>query len=114
MFYCEGWNYGEPLAQGKCEQGIYHFQRPAMSSVAHLNTFGLRASLQTWHARYMSDVACDSCLCCKPHKFPFVESSLIALHPLHFIYTDVWGPTKSSYDGCRFYLLIVDSFTKYC
>lgn len=38
---------------------------------------------------------------------------LIALHPLDFIYFDVWAPTAAFYEGHRFYLIFIDSFTKY-
>lgn len=136
LFLVKDRTTGAPLARGKCEKGVYKLQHSPLFS-AHFNSLGLRTSLQTWHSRLghpsrrisslivsenklpiikssMSDIPCDSCLSCKTHKLPFTDSSLLAEKPLHYIYADVWGPTHISVDGYRFYLLLVDSYTKYC
>lgn len=131
---------GVPLAHGKCSNGVYHLRSPSYSltSATHFSTLGLHTNLQMWRSRLgnpsghlstlvvsqhklhllnkfdMSEFNWDSCYCCKTHKLPFNTSTLIDLHPLHYIYVDIWGPTPILVDGYQFYLLLVDSFTRYC
>ncbi|GJZ13147.1 retrovirus-related pol polyprotein from transposon TNT 1-94 [Tanacetum coccineum] len=47
-----------------------------------------------------SDFHCDSCSINKSHKLPFYNNSLVSTKPLELVYTDVWGPTQRSIDGC--------------
>ncbi|CAL1362863.1 unnamed protein product [Linum trigynum] len=57
---------------------------------------------------------CDACLSNKSHKLPFGVSSLTSTRPFDLLYTDVWGPAPiTSLDGFRFYLIIIDHYTRY-
>lgn len=57
--------------------------------------------------------SCNSCLCNKSKKLPFGISSMSSSKPLELIFSDVWGPTITSFDGYRFYVIFVDHFTRY-
>uniref|UniRef100_A0A2N9HBT2 Integrase catalytic domain-containing protein n=1 Tax=Fagus sylvatica TaxID=28930 RepID=A0A2N9HBT2_FAGSY len=48
-------------------------------------------------------------------RLPFTPSVTKSLHPFHLLYADLWGlaPTMST-NGFRYYLVLVDDFTKFC
>jgi hypothetical protein len=70
-------------------------------------------SLPIKHKDHVSYL-CTSCSNNKTHKQPFRPTSLVSHAPLDLIYTDVWGPSNIvGLDGSRFYLILVDHFTKY-
>jgi len=57
---------------------------------------------------------CESCMLGKSSKLPFHCRQTYANSFLHTLHTDVWGPASvSSYNGFRFYLLIVDEYSHY-
>ena len=50
----------------------------------------------------------------KSSKLAFVPRNFNALHPLDMLHLDVWGPAPVySMNGHRFYLSIVDDFSRY-
>ena len=61
------------------------------------------------------DIDCISCNMSKSHKLSFSDSSIKASAPLEYLFCDVWGPSPvNAIDGSRYYLLIVDAFSRYC
>ena len=56
---------------------------------------------------------CTSCSLNKSHKLPFGKNSFVANQPLQLLYSDVWGPVKTSIDGFKYYVIFVDYFSKY-
>ena len=49
----------------------------------------------------------------KAYKQPFQTNSFQSHASLDLIYTNVWGPSNPiSVDGSRYYLILVDHFTK--
>lgn len=130
---------GAPLAQGVCKDGVYHIRPPSfyLQSPSKFAALGVCTSAFTWHARlghtshYSSiirrfqlpvsnksvvlDSNCVSCDISKSHRLPFIDSSLVATSILDYIYADIWGPASCvSHDGCRYFLLLVDLFSRYC
>jgi hypothetical protein len=58
---------------------------------------------------------CQHCLAGKMHKLPFPISVPKSEFPLHVLHADLWGPAPiQSYNGFRYYLVIVDDYTKFC
>lgn len=50
----------------------------------------------------------------KSHKLPFALSETTSFHPFDLVHKDVWGPSPiPSNKGYRYYLLIIDDFTRY-
>lgn len=57
---------------------------------------------------------CVACLQAKSHKLPFPLSKSHSSSPFELIHMDVWGPSPVlSHQGFRYYLLIVDDYTRY-
>uniref|UniRef100_A0A2N9FCV6 Integrase catalytic domain-containing protein n=1 Tax=Fagus sylvatica TaxID=28930 RepID=A0A2N9FCV6_FAGSY len=51
----------------------------------------------------------------KMHKLPFPISVPKSEFPLHVLHTNLWGPAPiQSYNGFKYYLVIVDDYTKFC
>ena len=59
---------------------------------------------------------CDPCYVCllaKQCKLPFASSSSIAAKPFDLVHCDIWGPYRiSSYNGCRYFLTVVDDYSR--
>ncbi|KAJ0601878.1 putative RNA-directed DNA polymerase [Helianthus annuus] len=45
---------------------------------------------------------CASCSLNKSHKLPFGKNSFVANQPLQLLYSDVWGPVKTSISGFKY------------
>lgn len=56
---------------------------------------------------------CNSCSINKNHKLPFHDTSISSSQPLQIIFSDVWSSPVHSFDGYKYYLIIVDPFTRY-
>jgi len=56
---------------------------------------------------------CDVCPKAKQQRLPFHLSSITTTSPFKFINVDTWGPYhRKTHTGHRFFLIIVDDFTK--
>lgn len=49
----------------------------------------------------------------KSHKLPFYEITISSTRPLEIIYSDVWKSPILSVDHFKYYLILVDNFTRY-
>lgn len=58
-------------------------------------------------------LSCSNCLLNKSHKLPFSENSIVSTRPLKYLYSDVWTSPILSVDNFKYYLLIVDHYTRY-
>lgn len=58
-------------------------------------------------------MSCSECLLNKSHKLPFSQNSIISTKPLEYIYTDVWSSPIISFDNFKYYLVLVDHFSRY-
>ena len=57
---------------------------------------------------------CIHCLVGKMHQLPFPVSNKSMSSPFALIHADLWGPAPiMSYTGFRYYLVLVDEFTKF-
>ncbi|KAM1594973.1 hypothetical protein PS2_001292 [Malus domestica] len=57
---------------------------------------------------------CVACRMGKASKLPFSVLPCTSVRPFHLVHADVWGPSPSlSCTGFKYYLIIVDDFTKY-
>ncbi|KAM1171421.1 hypothetical protein ACFX2G_022146 [Malus domestica] len=128
---------GRTLFRGPVKEGFYPFQGLSSVSSSHTALLSTKASLKTWHHRlghpssamfrkvlnkhcidHIGDQSvsffCSDCAIGKNHKLPFFSSTSSAATSLELLHCDVWGPSPVlSVTGYRFYLLIVDEFTKY-
>ena len=58
-------------------------------------------------------MSCADCLINKSHKIPFSQSTITSSRPLEYIFSDVWSSPILSLDKYRYYLLLVDHYTRY-
>ena len=121
---------------GKAHNGLYLLQesgcKPSTSALAAVATSVSSSDL--WHNRlghpsasklqllkqYVNDVrinktapCCDICHFSKQKKLPFSVSTHVSSNPFDLLHCDLWGPfATSTVDGFRFFLTIVDDFTR--
>uniref|UniRef100_A0A2N9G177 Integrase catalytic domain-containing protein n=1 Tax=Fagus sylvatica TaxID=28930 RepID=A0A2N9G177_FAGSY len=57
---------------------------------------------------------CTHCLAGKMHQLPFPVSNKTVSSPFSLVHADLWGPAPIvSYTGFKYYLVLVDEFTKF-
>jgi histone deacetylase 1/2 len=56
---------------------------------------------------------CNSCQLAKSHQLPYASSIHRALSPLELICSDVWGPAPQSVGGFKYYISLIDDFSKF-
>uniref|UniRef100_A0A2N9G595 Integrase catalytic domain-containing protein n=1 Tax=Fagus sylvatica TaxID=28930 RepID=A0A2N9G595_FAGSY len=57
---------------------------------------------------------CKHCLAGKMHQLPFSVSTNKVTAPFQLVHADLWGPAPSvSLNGFKFYLVLVDEYTKF-
>ncbi|PKU87463.1 Retrovirus-related Pol polyprotein from transposon TNT 1-94 [Dendrobium catenatum] len=124
----------QSLLHGHCRNGLYPL--PCQPSiVAASTTIASSSSALSWHRRlghpnaktmaalskafpslYISSFksVCNSCALAKSHRIPFSTSTTVSTSPLELIHMDVWGPSPVfSHDGFRYFLLLIDDYSKY-
>lgn len=82
---------------------------PSLKIVHHpVNHFSLLLSSNKSSSLY------TSCSINKSHQQPFGITSFQTHSPFKLIYTNVWRPVYyTGIDGSRYYLILVDHYTKY-
>lgn len=67
----------------------------------------------TNNLRLHNQKPCSICPLAKQHHLPFPHSEHSSLHAFDIVHCDIWGPNSIiSKDGFRFFLTIVDDFSK--
>lgn len=56
---------------------------------------------------------CSDCHINKSHKLSFAQTTIISNRPLHYLFSDVWTSPITSIDNSKYYLILVDHFTRY-
>jgi hypothetical protein len=134
---------GRVLYQGLSENGVYPIHSSRISkSISQKSTLNTSLSAANnwllWHTRLGHPSAsilhsvfpslkscnplnnkshllhCKHCLASKMHQLPFPISVPKSQFPLHVLHADLWGPAPiHSSNGFRYYLVIVDDYTKF-
>jgi hypothetical protein len=136
-FYIKDLRTRQLLLQGPIKLGLYPWPSFAASTSGSLAAFiGEKVSLDKWHLRLghpaspivnqvvqskklpvspsKSSSICSPCQQGKSHRFHFSYSPSISNKPLQLLFLDVWGPVSTtSVNNNRFYLSVVDNFSKY-
>lgn len=128
------------MYKGHCSNGLYPMFSGASRSLNKFQSTAFLGQLvlsSTWHHRLghpsnkvvnlmlqnsniqcstdKNSVVCVSCLEGKFCKLPFPSRVNSATSAFNTIHSDLWGPSPHiSVDGCRFYVIFVDEFTRYC
>jgi hypothetical protein len=133
---------GRLLYKGLSKDGVYPIHSSQFCSSASPKSAYLTSSSalkwQLWHSRLGHPSAkvlhsifpslspcntldfnsvsnhCKHCLAGKMHQLPFPVSTNKVTKPFQLVHADLWGPAPSvSLNGFRFYLVLVDEFTKF-
>uniref|UniRef100_A0A2N9HIL7 Integrase catalytic domain-containing protein n=1 Tax=Fagus sylvatica TaxID=28930 RepID=A0A2N9HIL7_FAGSY len=130
---------GRLLYKGLSKNGVYPIHSSTFFNSASNKTACTAHSVsahkwQMWHSRLghpsnkvLSNVFpnlqstssvtskhCTHCLAGKMHQLPFSVSNKNSTAPFALIHADLWGPAPiTSSTGFRFYLVLVDDFTKF-
>ena len=73
-----------------------------------ISNFSLHVSLPSQKL-----VSCNDCYINKSHKLPFYQSTIVSTRPFHYLYSDVWSSPILSSDNSKYYLVVIDHFTRY-
>jgi hypothetical protein len=57
---------------------------------------------------------CEFCQSGKAKQMPFSASTLVSSSPLDLVHSDVWTFPLISLSGCRYYVIFIDDFTRFC
>lgn len=58
-------------------------------------------------------MSCIDCSINKSHKLPFHETDISSTRSLEILFSDVWTSPLVSVDGFKYYLVLVDHYTRY-
>jgi transposase InsO family protein len=133
---------GRVLYKGLSKNGVYPIQSSTLfnsvinktACTAHSVSTASAHKWQLWHSRLghpshkvlttlfpslqcnssLSSVHCKHCLAGKMHKLHFPVSNKKSTAPFALVHADLWGPAPiTSFTGFRYYLVVVDDFTKF-
>lgn len=124
------------LHKGPCHQGLYPLLPSSELQSTATALLSLSSSAELWHRRLghphgallqhlstkynlaipssVNPLSCYACNKGKSHRLSFPTSVTYTLSPFELIHADVWGPAPiASFSGYKYYLLLVDDFTRY-
>lgn len=127
---------GAQLLQGQAKADLYEWPMPNPKPKAYASYPDTKATLTQWHHRLghpssstlkfviskfslpclktsSSAFPCNNCLLNKTQKLPFHQSSIFSTKPLEYLFTDVWQSPILSPKNQKYYLVLVDHFTRY-
>ncbi|CAA7058393.1 unnamed protein product [Microthlaspi erraticum] len=136
-FQVKDLNSGIPLLQGNTKDELYEWpvapstfqsffasttqklssidwhHRLGHPSFAILKNIVSRFSLPCTPSSVTQPSLCSDCAINKSHKLPFAQTSIVSSRPLEYIFSDVWSSPILSIDKYKYYLVLVDHFTRY-
>lgn len=126
---------GVQLLQGHSKDELYEWPT-SFPKTFHTITSNNKTTTIDWHARLghpspsilksiisefslpVSDsisqtLCCRDCLLNKSQKLPFSQTTISSTHPLQYLFTDLWISPILSIDNYKYYLVIVDHYSRY-
>ena len=128
---------GVPLLQGNTKNELYEWPSSLpIASTFHTATTNLKTTITDWHSRLghpafpilktilskfsllfsnslSQSFFCSDCSINKTHKLSFSESSIHSNRHLQYLFSDVWTSPILSTDNFKYFLIIVDHFSRY-
>ncbi|CAA7017944.1 unnamed protein product [Microthlaspi erraticum] len=135
-FQVKDLNSGVPLLHGKTRDELYEWPISPKAVQTFFTSASPKTTLYEWHYRLghpslsilkniiskfslpfsqspTSTQLCTDCAINKSHKLPFSQTSIVSTRPLQYIFTDVWTSPILSFDNFKYYLVLVDHYTRY-
>jgi len=127
---------GARLLQGRTKDELYEWPVPSNTPISLFASPTPKTTLPSWHSRLghpsppvlkslvsqfslpvsnssQKHFPCSHCLINKSHKLPFYSNTIISYTPLEYVYSDVWTSPVTSVDNFKYYLILVDHYTRY-
>ena len=126
---------GDRLLQGRTRDELYEWPVTNQNTISLFASPSPKTTYSSWHSRLdnpslpilqtlVSQFSlplsssekqnpCSHCFINKSHKLPFYTNSITSTQPLQYIYTDVWSSPITSVDQYKYYLVLVDHYTRY-
>ena len=126
---------GAKLLQGRTKDELYEWPMPTRKPTAFATYPDTKATLTQWHHRLehpssstlkfvvskfslpclntSSAFPCNDCLLNKTHKLPFHQSTFVSTKPLQYLFSDVWQSPITSSQNQKYYLVLIDHYTRY-
>lgn len=87
------------------------------SRLGHPSSSILNNVVSSFHLPFSKNtrnpLSCTECLINKSHKLPFYQSTITSTRPLEYLFSDLWSSPILSLDNYKYYLVIIDHFTRY-
>lgn len=129
-------NTGARLLKGRTKHGLYEWPVDSTTPTTFYASPIPKTSLYLWHARLghpsipvlksivsqfslpishsiQKSFSCPDCLVHKSHKLPFSSNTITSTKPLEYLYKNVWTSHLIYVDNFKYYLVIVDHYTRY-
>lgn len=94
----------------KTSLASWHY-RLGHPSASILNTLVSRFSLHVSSTLH-KNLSYSDCLLNKSHKLPFSQTSIVSTRPLDYVFTDLWTSSILSIYNFKYYLVMVDHFSR--
>ena len=136
--YLQDLNTWRTIGHAEAESGLYHIHRTSNQSPAYSSPTSFITSCNVttnfWHSRLghipisklnllnkidplvtaIDKSICDICPLAKQKRLPFPLSMHTSTQVFQLIHIDIWGPfSVTSYSGHRFFLTIVDDYSRF-
>ncbi|KFK45117.1 hypothetical protein AALP_AA1G346500, partial [Arabis alpina] len=125
---------GVPFIQGKTKDELYEWPASPSTLTSFFASTTPKLSTTDWHhrlghpsttilhnivskfslpcSRSVNNV-CSDCAINKTHKLPFSQTSIVSTYPLEYVFTDLWSSPVLSIDNYKYYLVLVDHYSRY-
>lgn len=136
FFQVKDLSSGVPLLQGKTRGELYEWPFSPSTLTSFFANTSTKISPKEWHDRLghpavpvlksiissfqlpcsqvvSQTLSCSDCSINKSHKLPFFQTSITSNRPLEYLFADVWTSPVVSVDNFKYYLVIVDHYTRY-
>lgn len=135
-FHVKDLSSGVPLIQGKTKDELYEWPASQTTITSFFASTTPKITTNDWHyclghpsssilknvisafslpctQSVLSSSLCSDCAINKTHKLPFSQTSIHSTHPLQYIFTDLWSSPIVSIASYKYYLVLVDHYSRY-
>jgi histone deacetylase 1/2 len=101
---------------GILQASFYHI-KPSSSTwhrrLGHPSHFVVQKILRKNNISYEPEINPYICQLAKSHQLPYPVSTSVSIVPLERFFSDVWGPTPSSYNNHSYYVSFIEDYSEF-